>query len=226
MKLRIPNCFGGWGFLSFVAHLSCRPTFVTMVAEKQKRRRNKWTQALKQWVAPIGRRVTTYCPMWNYRKVCRSAYGVSDGTSTWWNIAIHSIRPCFSVVSWLPTWKRSTGWQVKCMTVWWSNWRNGIALQRNWRRYTKWSGCGRWMPSAVRQKIWLWGSWSMNETTQKNRCPFFSGVSIGFYRSTPVSQQTAPARRIHGCGGWTAGQTTESKEMPTWVILQNGWKLT
>ena len=35
----------------------------------------------------------------------------------------------------------------------------------------------------------------------------------------PLSQQADPARQIHGCGGRIADQTTESKEVQTWIRL-------
>ena len=41
MKLRIPNRFGGWGFLSFVAHLSVNPFGDTMWADKTERGKRK-----------------------------------------------------------------------------------------------------------------------------------------------------------------------------------------
>ena len=62
----------------------------------------------------------------------------------------------------------------------------------------------------------------MNETTQKNSCPFFSRVSIGFCGSTPVSQQADPAREVHRRGGRTIDQITKGKEVPTWIRLQSG----
>lgn len=62
----------------------------------------------------------------------------------------------------------------------------------------------------------------MNETTQKNRCPFFRGVSIDLYGFAPFPQQADPAREVHRRGGRTIDQITKGKEVPTWIRLQSG----
>ena len=62
----------------------------------------------------------------------------------------------------------------------------------------------------------------MNETTQKNRCPFFSRVQADDRWSAPIPKQTDPARQIHGCGGRAVNQITKGKEVSTWIRLPIG----
>ena len=41
----------------------------------------------------------------------------------------------------------------------------------------------------------------MNETTQKNRCPFFSRVQVDDCWPAAIPQQADPAKQIHRCSG-------------------------
>ena len=59
----------------------------------------------------------------------------------------------------------------------------------------------------------------MYEATQTDIDSQFVRIPADASWADSLSQQTDPARQIHGCGGRIADYTTESKEMQTWIRL-------
>jgi len=64
------------------------------------------------------------------------------------------------------------------------------------------------------------------ETAEKNTCAQHRRISVGAPWVTSFPQQAAPTGQIYRSGERAFDEAAEGKEVPTWIVFLNAWRLT